>query len=326
MRRLAPFGVAGSVTVGLVGVLVAPVSAAVPFDQQAQTVDELLALGRPVVLAHTGGEGVFPGSTMYAFNESAAAGVDMLDLNVVLSGDGVLVVQHDDTTDRTTNGSGAVADMTYDELFAFDDAFWFTPECTCRGLADDSYVWRGVRTGDVPPPDGYTADDFAIPRFQDVLDAFGQLPLNIEIKGSGESAVAAAEVLAAELTAADRLDDVVVTSFDDAVVTAFTALAPGVEVTPGLAASTAWVLDGQPLPAGQRILQLPPEYGGGEVLTDDVIERSHGAGYVIWVWTDDPAWENATGYGQLLDRGLDGLNIDDPALGVAATGAHQLAR
>ena len=57
-----------------------------------------------------------PGSTMYAFRSSVAAGVDVLDLNVTLSADDVLVVQHDLTVDRTTNGTGAVAELTFAEL------------------------------------------------------------------------------------------------------------------------------------------------------------------------------------------------------------------
>ena len=139
-------------------------SSPAPFDQAATTVDEFLDLGRPVVLAHTGGEDRFPGSTMYAFHSSVAAGVDMLDLNVTLSADDVVVVHHDLTVERTTNGTGAVAEMTFDELHALDNAYWFTPECSaCTGAPDAAYVLRGVRTGDVPAPAGFTADDFAIP-------------------------------------------------------------------------------------------------------------------------------------------------------------------
>lgn len=284
----------------------------------AETVDELLALGRPIVLAHAGGEDQFPHSTAYAFAQSAAAGVDMLDLDVQLTGDGVLVVHHDSDIDRTTNGTGDVAAMTYAELSAFDNAYWFTAECVCRDQPDEAYLYRGIRTGDVPPPPGATADDFSIPRFRDIVERWPDLPLNIEIKGTGEPAIAAAEVLAAELTELDRLDASVVTSFDDTVVEAFAELAPTVELTPGLGLSTAWVLDSTPLPEGMRILQLPPEYQGLEVLTPEVIERSHAAGYVIWVWPNDRAYENADGYRRLLELGMDGLNINFPALGMDA--------
>jgi small subunit ribosomal protein S19 len=101
----------------------------------------------------------------------------------------------------------------------------------------------------------------------------------------------------------------------------FGEFAPTVELTPGLGLSTAWVLDGTPLPDGMRILQLPPEYEGLEVLTPEVVTASHDAGYVIWVWPNDRVWENAAGYEQLLDMGMDGLNINFPGLGMAAVQA-----
>ena len=53
-----------------------------------------------------------------------------------------------------------------------------------------------------------------------------------------------------------------------------------------------------------------------EVLTPDVIARSHAAGYVIWVWPDDRSLEARPGYAGLLAEGMDGLNINFPATGV----------
>lgn len=184
----------------------------------ASTVAALLALGRPVVLGHAGGEDEFPHSTPFAFARSAAAGVDMLDLDVQLSADGVLVVQHDDTVDRTTNGTGTIAEMTYEQLAELDNAHWFTAECVCTGQPDVAYVYRGIRTGDASPPAGATPEDFVIPRFVDIVERYPGYPLNIEVKGSGAPAIAAADTLVAILTEHERLDGAVVTSFDDAVV------------------------------------------------------------------------------------------------------------
>ena len=56
------------------------------------------------------------------------------------------------------------------------------------------------------PPDGFTADDFAIPTLADVVGAFPDIPLNVEIKGTGELAIETADALVAELTELDRLD------------------------------------------------------------------------------------------------------------------------
>jgi glycerophosphoryl diester phosphodiesterase len=270
------------------------------------------------VLGHAGGEDEFPHSTPFAFASSAAAGVDMLDLDVQLSADGVLIVHHDDTIDRTTDGTGAVASMTYDQLALLDNAHWFTALCVCQDQPPPAYLYRGIRTGDVPPPPGATADDFVIPRFVDIIERYPSYPLNIEIKGSGAPAIAAADALVAILTQYERLDGAVVTSFDDAVVAHLGEIAPTLELTPGLDLSTKWVLERTPLPAGMRILQVPIEYSGIQVITPELVTDSHAAGYLIWVWPNDRNVENAEGYASLLAQGLDGLNINSPATGVAA--------
>jgi glycerophosphoryl diester phosphodiesterase len=273
-------------------------------------------LGRRVVLAHAGGDDDDPHSTPFAFGESVKAGVDVLDLDVRLSGDGVLIVHHDDNVDRTTNGTGPVASMTYAQLHALDNAYWFNTVCnTCKNRPESDYVWRGVRTGAKPPPAGYTPDDFAMTTFRDLAARFPTMPLNIELKGQD---TAAATELAKELQELGRLDSAVVTSFDDDLITAFHALAPEVALSPGLNATTAWVLSGTPLPDGMRILQIPPEYNGVTVLTPDLVARAKAAGYLLWVWPNGGAYENADGYGRLFAMGVDGVNASKPAAGVAA--------
>ncbi|NEE00738.1 glycerophosphodiester phosphodiesterase [Phytoactinopolyspora halotolerans] len=69
---------------------------------------------------HRGAMSVSPENTMASFQLAAAQGANELELDLRLSKDGVLVVIHDATVDRTTDGSGAVSDMTYDELRALD--------------------------------------------------------------------------------------------------------------------------------------------------------------------------------------------------------------
>ena len=83
---------------------------------EASTVDGLLRLDRPLVIAHAGGDQDYPHSTIYAYTQSAAAGADILELDVQLTADGALIVQHDDTVDRTTEASGRVADLTLAEI------------------------------------------------------------------------------------------------------------------------------------------------------------------------------------------------------------------
>jgi glycerophosphoryl diester phosphodiesterase len=278
----------------------------------------LLKMTRPIVLAHAGGEDAHPHSTPYAHADSVAANVDLIDLDVQLSKDGVLVVQHDDTVDRTTNASGKVAEMTYAELNKLDNAYWFSKTCTCTGQPDDAYVWRGVRTGAQPPPKGYVADDFAIPRFEDIAIRFPDHVLNIEIKGKMPDALPAAKELARLIIALHREDSAVVTSFDDALAEAFHELVPTVNITPGLSASTDFVLSNKLPPAGRTIIQVPPEFNGITVLTPDLVTRSKAAGLVLWIWPNERKWENLDGYTQLLKMGVQGLNAADPSQAVAA--------
>lgn len=283
----------------------------------ATTVGEVLALDRPVVLAHAGGENAHPHSTPFAYGESVAAGVDILDFDVRLTGDGVLVVHHDDDVDRTTNGTGKVAEMTYEELHQLDAAYWFTPGCSaCEDRPDDEYTYRGVRTGEIDPPSGYEPEDFAVTSFEEIIEKYPEYPLNIEIKGSYPDDVPAAEELARILAETDRLDQAVVTAFDDDLAEAFAEAAPTVSITPGLGAMTSYVLGGEALPGGRNIVQIPPEYEGIELLTADFVQRAHGDGLVLWIWPNSREWENAQGYERLLDLGVDGINAADPPTAV----------
>jgi glycerophosphoryl diester phosphodiesterase len=308
------FGVAASCSDG--GSSSAGSVGTTPTRPAATTVAGLLALGRPVILAHAAGEDSYPHSTPYGYARSVADGVDLLDFDVQLSKDGVLVVQHDATVDRTTNGHGKVADMTYAELSKLDNAYWFTKDCTCKGRPARDYILRGIRTGDRPPPRGFRPDDFVIPRFEDIARRYPDDVLNVEIKGSYPDAVPAARELARIIESLHRERSTVVTSFDDQVVEAFHRLAPSVGITPGLSATTAYVEQGTKPADGRRILQIPPDYEGVHVLTPELVARSKADGMVLWIWPNDEKWENDDGYRQLLDMGVDGINASNPPAAV----------
>ena len=287
----------------------------------ATTVEETLALGRPVVLAHASGENIHPHSTPFGYADAVDQGVDILDFDLQMTKDGVLIVHHDDTIDRTTNSTGKVADLTYAELLELDNAYWFTVNCTCADQPEADYIYRGVRTGEKEAPAGYTAEDFIIAKFEDLVNQYPNHLLNIEIKGEYPAAVPAAKELARILTETNSLDRAVVTSFDDQVVDEFRKLAPTVELTPGLDATSAWVLQRKPLENGMRILQVPPEYQGIEVLTQKLVDDSHAAGYVLWIWPNERKWETESGYKDLLAFGVDGINAADPTVAVTVAKA-----
>ncbi len=81
----------------------------------------------PYVSAHRGGAAYAPEDTMVAYRNAVRLGVDDLETDTQLTADGVLVLIHDDTLDRTTNCSGAVNAKTLAELQACDAAWWFSP-------------------------------------------------------------------------------------------------------------------------------------------------------------------------------------------------------
>jgi glycerophosphoryl diester phosphodiesterase len=286
------------------------------------SVTELLASGAPLNIAHAGGDQAAPHSTLFAFSEAVAAGAGVLEMDVLLSGDGVLIVQHDDTVDKTTEETGPVLDRTLAQLQELDNAYWFSPECwPCQDRPVEEYIYRGVRTGQVPPPQGYTPEDFTIATFREVAERFPDLPFDIEIKGEAPHALEVAQVLADELAELDRLDSSVVVSFDDEVITAFRDMAPEVAVSPGLNTMAAWVLGGQPLDPAYRIVQVPPSFEGLSVVTPAFVERARAEGLTVWVWMDDAATqENEAFYRELLDLGVDGIIAGRPAEVTAALG------
>ena len=273
-------------------------------------------MGRGVLnMAHQGGELEAPSDTLYAFKRSIALGADMLELDVHLSGDGTIMVIHDPVVDTTTNGTGSVEEMTVPQMKALDAAHWFVPGARTphdRPAAD--YTLRGIATGEKAPPEGYTANDFTIPTLEEVLRAFPDTPINIELKPtqqqSGEIEQAAADLLAKY----DRTDDVIVVSFTDNSTLLFKALAPEVNTATGTAqAALFWgshysALPGAPNPLNVA-LQVPMELGV-PVVSKDFIDNAHANGLAVHVWTID---DEAT-MRQLIEWGVDGIMTDAPTL------------
>ena len=70
----------------------------------------------PLVIAHQGGDGIFPGDTMYAFEHAVALGADVLEMDAHITKDGEIVLMHDEKVDRTTDGTGLIEDLTLADL------------------------------------------------------------------------------------------------------------------------------------------------------------------------------------------------------------------
>ena len=94
-----------------------------------ETIHEFLELGqRPRVIAHRGFSGVAPENSLASFRKAIEIDADMIELDVLLSRDGQVVVIHDDAVDRTTNGSGRVSDFTLPQLLQLDVGSWYSED------------------------------------------------------------------------------------------------------------------------------------------------------------------------------------------------------
>lgn len=267
---------------------------------------------RVIHMAHQGGEWEAPSNTMFAFKRALSRGVDMLELDVHGSADGRLMVIHDATVDRTTNGSGRVGEMTVRELRRLDAAYNFVRgENAVPDRPAGEYRFRGVRSGDRKPPKGYRRRDFRIPTLAEVFRRFPRTPINIEIKGNADSDVESfernAELLAEFLNQRpERAGEVIVVSFNDSAVQRFHELAPEFGTAPGLSTVAAYFATGVPPGPDYDAIQIPVQFEGVPVATPEFIARAHADGYAVHVFPDHDE-ENEQLYAELLSACVDGL-------------------
>ena len=88
---------------------------------------DLTTFEQPLIMGHRGYQAQYPENTMVSFLAAAAAGAQFVELDVTLSRDQQVVVMHDDTIDRTTDGSGRVSDFDLEALQRLDAGSWFDP-------------------------------------------------------------------------------------------------------------------------------------------------------------------------------------------------------
>ena len=276
---------------------------------------------RPLTIAHQGGEDEFPSNTMYAFREALRAGAVVLELDVGVARDGAVVVMHDTTVDRTTDGRGAVASKTLAQLRRLDAAHWFArgEDAYRHDRRRSAYRFRGIATGDRRPPAGYAAADFRVPTLREVLRAFPRTPVTIEIKSRTSREATAEYVRNAEALARAlrpvRRKDLIVVSFEQQAVDRFHALRPAIGVAPGISGAAGYLLGGAAPGDGVVALQLPITYVlGGETLqvtTAETVAKAHRDGYAWHVWLSDDGESPAT-WRRLLGWCVDGVMTARP--------------
>ncbi|HEV3375648.1 MAG TPA: glycerophosphodiester phosphodiesterase family protein [Thermoleophilaceae bacterium] len=272
----------------------------------------------PLNIAHQGGEDEFPSNTMYAFRKALQAGADMLELDVGVTKDNKVVVLHDTTVDRTTNGRGTVASKTLWQIKRLDGAYWFAPRARdhySHDLPRRAYRFRGIATGRAEPPTGFKAADFRVPTLKQVSKAFPRTPINVEIKGrtpdeATEEYVRNAEVLARLLRKTKRRN-LIVASFQQAAVDRFHELVPRIDVAPGIAGAANWLLAGGSPGPGVAAFQLPITFEQAgttlEITTAENVARAHREGYAWHNWFSGEDRDAPATWRRLIDMCVDGI-------------------
>lgn len=280
----------------------------------------------PLNYAHRGGVIDFPENTLYAYSEVAKLNdAIVLEMDVYQTADNELVIIHDLDVDRTTNGTGLIADLTLAELKQLDAAYWFVPGVgTPRDRPEADYVFRGIATGERPPPPGYSAEDFQIPTLEEALARYPDRLLNLELKpdldGEGNYETQMANLLGAY----GRFDDVIAASFVDEAANNFKSVAPCVHTSVPLGQGTFLVLGSQgdnPLPPVPEhvAFQVPPDTTQIgqipadvfiQVVNEDFVRDAHNANLAVQVWTINRCEEMLA----MIALGVDAIMTDRPVL------------
>jgi glycerophosphoryl diester phosphodiesterase len=208
-------------------------------------------------MAHRGWSGKAPENTMAAINLALREpAIDAIEIDVQLSKDGVPVLMHDFTLERTTNGTGLIGQHTYEELAALDAGSWF----------DQSF--KGEK----------------IPRLEEVLQAVrGKCKLNIELKKPGDTYQGLEEKVAELVYRYEMEEDVMITSFNHEAIQTVKSL--GTDIRTGLIIyGLPTMIREQLRETGATILSMAYHY-----LTPDFVSRMIGDGITMVAWTiDDP--------------------------------------
>jgi glycerophosphoryl diester phosphodiesterase len=259
---------------------------------------------RVIAYAHQGGAWEGPSSTLYAIGTAIEAGATGIELDVHATADGQLVVCHDPTVNRTTNGTGLIAELDFDALRTLDNAYWWAPGADVSpGLEPDRYPFRGRAPDD---------RRFRVALLEEVLEEYPGVVLNLDIKQTAPVVAPYEQALAAMLRRFRRVDDVIVASFIDSATDTFSSFAPEVPTSAGTVAIAAFLqsvrAEETPAPMRHVALQVPASYGDVALVDQRFVEVAHEQGLAVHVWTieEEPEME------RLCGLGVDGIITDRP--------------
>lgn len=248
------------------------------------------ALPPRYAVGHRGAAGHAPENTLVSFEKAVEFGVKVLEMDVHLTADRQLVVIHDQTLERTTNGVGRVRDRTMDELRRLDAGYRFTPD------GGQTYPWRGR--------------DVRLSTLDEVADTYPDHSFVLEIK-PGDPVMG--EAVAAFCNARNQPHRFLVGSFYDTVMRVFRRSAPAYATGAGRAETKRFVFRAwfrssarQPLPF--EALIIPRTHRGLRVATKRVIQEAQEAGLQVHVWTVNLPSDIQT----LFRHGANGITSDYP--------------
>lgn len=235
-------------------------------------------------IAHRGGARLAPEHTLVAYRNGLAVGADVIELDLHATSDGVVVAMHDETVDRTTDGTGLVREMTFAQVRALDAGYRFTRD------GGKTYPWRGK---------GLT-----IPSLDEALTELEGVPLSVEIKQRTPSITA---TVMAAFASHGGADNVVFASF------APEPMLQIREIDPFAMSSftTRELLEFSLLTSEQLPTYQPPcgfIQPPTELVDAAFLDKAHAAGIKVHAWTVNERDEMC----RLRQLGVDGLFSDDP--------------
>lgn len=250
------------------------------------------AVSNPVIIGHRGAAGSAPENTLDAFAKGLELGATILESDIQATRDGVPVLIHDNSVDRTTDGSGAVAELSLDELRELDAGHLFSMD---RG---ENFPKRG--------------QGVRIPTLEEAFATFPEARFNLEIKANPESLVARVIELVEKFARAERT---LLTAGENPIMLELREerrkrsgdFAIGASTADVLSVVKAALANGPP-PEDVMALQIPEAFGGRPLVTAELIAFAHRRGIAVHVWTINEPSEMS----RLLDLGVDGLVTDHP--------------
>ncbi|MFP4426094.1 MAG: glycerophosphodiester phosphodiesterase [Spirochaetaceae bacterium] len=252
-----------------------------------------LFTGRNPVLniAHRGGAGERPESTLEAFHHALTVGADVLELDVHLTGDNQLIVSHDEDLLRVSGDPGRVSELSVEEI---------------RG-ADAGALWTDEK-GERP----FLGKGLTLPTLEELFDSLPQAQMNVDIKSD---APLAADLTLSLIRRFDRADRTVVASFLPSQLKRIRSAAPEITTSahPGDVRRFYFLTRlGLAGLSSRRIpyLQIPERHGDLTLLTPRFLKAAHSAGRSVHIWTvNEPADMR-----RLIRFGVDGIVTDYPSL------------